>query len=75
MRVSMVNLSGHILELDVEPIVSVQQLQCLAQGLHPNCRHVKLVLSGQVLINCIEFELHFIMSIGFSCASIIWLLE
>ena len=51
MRVSIIQLSGEILELDVEPTTSVQKLQRHAQALQVCCRRVKLLLalSGQVL--------------------------
>ena len=49
MLVSIVKLSGDILELDVEPTASVQGLQHRARALSGGCR-VKLVHAGQVLI-------------------------
>jgi len=49
MRVYIVQLSGDIVGLDVEPTARVQELQRRVQALHPSSRHVKLALSGQVL--------------------------
>ena len=48
MLVSIVKLSGDILELDVEPTASVQGLQQRAQALSGGCR-VKLVHADQAL--------------------------
>ena len=48
-KVSIMQLSGEILELDVEPTARVQELQRRAHALHPSHLRTKLILSGQVL--------------------------
>ncbi len=49
MKVSIMKLSGDLLDLDVDPVASVLVLQHHAESLYPR-RRIKLALSGQVLI-------------------------